>query len=698
MTDNQITVGTDIGGTFTDVWVTASDGRTAIFKSPTTSDLISGIIDALELAADEYDMEFTEFCERIERFGHGTTVGLNALLTGDAGETALLTTNGFADTLEIGRLKRQYAGLNTAEVRDYTERGQWPPLVSRENVREVSGRVDRSGAVVQPLQESEIQSIASALAEEGVDAIAVCLLWATENPAHERRICGILEEELPETYLSASHDVAPVVGEYGRMSTTLANAMLGPVMSSYFGELAASLRNHGFSERILAMTQAGGVVPAEGLASLPVSALFSGPAAMVIGCQAVGTQVGEKQLLTVDAGGTSFDTGLIVDGTPEMRSETTIGGADIQFPSIDVSSIGAGGGSIASVSNDSLSVGPESATSDPGPACYGRGGQRPTATDADLVLGVLNPDYFLGGQMDLDADAAKSAIRTAVAEPLEMSVREAAWGIRRVLDSKMSDLLRRVTIERGYDPREFTMVACGGAGPSHAWILCDELGIGTFIVPPTATVHSAYGTGNCDMRRTEEVSVHVRLESDARPTEDDLESLRTAFDEVRTGVSERFEHDVSNDAIELATSISVQYSGQHNSVDVAYPSDSVTRESFAEFLEAFEDEYESLYGRGAGFRDAGFELQSVRAVATVPLESLETTGEGEPLHVRETRPVVFDDPESPVETDVYRTRRPAAGESLDGPAVIEYVGHTAVVPPGGRAKTDEYSNLHVEVS
>lgn len=693
----RFTVGTDVGGTFTDIWVVSTGGRSLVVKTPTTEDILSGIKNGLKQAAHGFDLSFTAFCNRINRFGHGTTVGLNALLTGQTDTTALITTMGFADTLEIGRLKRQFSGLNDTEVRDYYQRGHWPPLVARENVWQIPERVDRSGRVVQKLDERAVRAAAEEIAESEFASVAVCTLWSVENPVHEKRIMEMLTDILPDAYLSVSHEVAPVIGEYGRMTTTVANAILGPIMSSYFRELEVSLRDSGLSERVLAMTQAGGVVPAETLEYLPVSALFSGPAAAVIGCQTSGEILNMGNILTIDVGGTSFDVGLIVDGSPVMRSETTVAGADIQFPSVDVNSIGAGGGSIATVENGALTVGPASAGSDPGPACYGRGGSLPTATDADLILGVLNPDYFIGGQISLDVDAAEHAIREHIAEPLNVSVTEAAWGIRRILDSNMSDLLRRVTIERGHDPRDFTMIACGGSGPSHSWMLCNELGIDTFVVPPTATVHSAYGTGTSDLRRTEDKSVHIRLPEGCDATDDQVETLQEALNRVEQEIHDAFDREDVARTLNIKRMLSCRYWGQHNSLSVMYPDTEITSTSLEAFLEEFEREYESLYGQGASFRQAGYEILSVRAIGTLPLESPTPEDHGDTLELQDTRPVVFEDPESPVETAVYRTDRPAPGVGIDGPAVVEYPGHTAVVPPAATARTGDACKLHVRV-
>ncbi|TPQ16882.1 hydantoinase/oxoprolinase family protein [Streptomyces sporangiiformans] len=405
-------VGTDVGGTFTDLWVYADDGRQAVLKAPSTADIIGGILRAVDLAADHFRLSAREFCSSIDRFGHGTTAGLNALLTSSAARTALITTAGFRDTLEIGRLKRQLAGLTELEIGDYRNRGRWPAAVPRQLVFEVGERIDSAGEVVVPLDEAGLDRVMDRVASAGVDAVAVATLWSVANPEHERRIGAAVRARFPEMFVSLSHQVAPSVGEYARMSTTAVNAALGPVMSAYLRRLDDALRGLGLAVPVVVMTSEGGVVSADVISDQPVSVLMSGPAAGVIACQGIGLRLGHENLLTVDIGGTSFDVGTIARGEPLMRGQLTVGGADIQRPAIDVATIGAGGGSIARVRDGALTVGPFSAGARPGPVCYGRGGTEPTATDADLVLGVLGEEDFAGGTMRLDGEAAPQRSRS----------------------------------------------------------------------------------------------------------------------------------------------------------------------------------------------------------------------------------------------------------------------------------------------
>src|ERR1039458_4841277 len=690
-------IGTDVGGTFTDLWVADDTGKSQVFKSPTTSDVLGGVLDAVRLAADVYGLKFEEFCAGIEKFGHGTTVGVSRLLTGRAAKTGVVTTLGFADTLEIGRIRRQTSGLSEAEVTDFFKHDRYRPLVTRDLVVEVRERIDAKGTVLIPLDEDDARVALRKLKEKKVEAIAVCMLWATVNPVHECRLKEIIAEEVGDIFVSLSHQTSPVVGEYGRMSTTAANASLGPIAGRYLAHLETTLKEHGMRVPILMMTNAGGVLPTDVLNDRPAYSLFSGPAAGVIGSLVLSERLKAPNVLTIDIGGTSFDVGVIVGGKPIRRSEISIAGADIRVPSIDVASIGAGGGSIASVKFGDLTVGPQSAGANPGPACYGRGGTQPTATDADLVLGVLDPKNFIGGQMQLDADAARRVIAEKVAIPLGISVEEAAWSIREVLDNKMADLLRRVTIERGFDPTEFTLLANGGAGPSHAWVLARELGLKGFVVPAAATGQSAYGCAHSDLGQTDERPVYLRVKPQAKPADGQLAPVDWAVQAGRKAIREGLDAAGARGNIEIEQSAAVKYRGQTNTVDIPLPADRFDAHAYQLTIEGFERQYESLFGRGASYSQAGFEVVAVRTIGHGKLNPAATAMQGDPLTVVGARDVVFDDPKKPVRSCIYRIRFPRPNEEVVGPCIVEYPGQSVVVPPGSAARSDVSGNLHVRL-
>jgi N-methylhydantoinase A len=688
-------VGTDVGGTFTDLWVSADDGNTRVFKSPTTRDVLGGVLDAIRLAAEAYGLTFEAFCAGIVRFGHGTTIGLNALLTGNAAKTAVLTTRGFGDTLEIGRLRRQTSGMNEVEWTDARLRNRVPPLVPRSRIVEIDERIDANGKVIAPLDEAQAREALRGLQGQGFEAVAVCTLWATVNPVHERRLRELIDEELPGMFVSLSHEISPGVGEYARMSTTAANAALGPLAGRYLAALEQKLQAAGMRVPVLMMTCAGGVLPTTILNDRPAYALFSGPAGGVMGSRATGAQIGLDNILTMDVGGTSFDVGVIVRGKPIMRSEISVAGADIRVLSIDVDSIGAGGGSLAAVEFGELRVGPRSAGANPGPACYGRAGVEPTATDADLVLGVLDPDNFLGGRMALDIAAARNAIEDKVAKPLGMSLMEAAWGIRQILDSKMADLLRRMTIARGYDPREFTLLANGGAGPSHAWVLCEELGLDGFIVPAAATAESAYGTANSDIGFTAERPAYVRVSPGGTPAAEQLSRVNDALEAAAAEVRSNLGLAAPKAEMAVERYVSIRFRGQTNHLDVPVGEGAFDHNAYADATRRFENQYETLFGRGAAFSNAGYEILSVRVMGSAALAPPAVATKGEPLVSHKSRKVVFDDPQKPVDTAIYLTTFPQSGATAAGPAIVEFPGQSVVVPPGMRATADAYGNLHV---
>jgi N-methylhydantoinase A len=688
-------IGTDVGGTFTDLWVAAGRGETRVFKTPTTADVLGGVVEAMRLAAQSYGLPFERFCAEIERFGHGTTVGLNALLTGNAARTAVLTTRGFGDTLEIGRLRRQTSGMNEIEMTDAYLRNRFRPLVPRSLVIELDERIDANGTVITPLDEGEARSALRGLKTRNVEALAVCTLWSIKNPVHEKRLREIALEELPGSFVSLSHEIAPHVGEYARMSTTAANAALGPLAGRYLARLEATLREAGMRVPVLMMTCAGGVLPTAVLSDRPAVALFSGPAAGVMGSQSIGAQIGLHNILTTDIGGTSFDVGVIVAGKPIMRSEISVAGADIRVHSIDVDSIGAGGGSIAAVEFGELRVGPKSAGANPGPACYGRGGTEPTATDADLVLGVLDPDNFIGGRMRLDVAAAERAIHERVAKPLGIGTMEAAWAIREVLDSRMADLLRRMSIERGYDPRDFVLLANGGAGPSHAWVLSAELGLDGFVVPAAATAQSAFGTGNADLGFTAERPAYVRIPPGGAPAADQMAQISAALGSAAAEVSDYLARAAAAGERRIERLISIRFRGQTHHLDVPLVDDAFDLDRFREATARFERQYETLFGHGAAFSHAGYELLSIRAVGTAALPPPGAAMRGEKLVRAGSRKVVFRDPKAPADTAIYRTSFPEPNATVDGPAIVEFPGQSVVVPPGATATADRYGNLHV---
>jgi N-methylhydantoinase A len=691
-------IGTDVGGTFTDLWVSDALGEIRVFKSPTTPDVKTGVIDVLKIAAADRGISFETFCADIVRFGHGTTVGLNALLTGRAARTAVLTTKGFGDTLEIGRMRRQTSGQSEVELTDFALRNRNAPIVPRRLVFEIDERIDSKGNVIKPIDPTQARTALAGLIRANVEAVAVCLLWSTANPAHELTLRELVTEVLPKAFVCLSHELSPLVGEYGRMSTTAANAALGPIAGRYLEALEQTLRAAGMRVPLLMMTNAGGVLPTAAIGDRPAFTLFSGPAAGVVGSSVMGRKLGLSNVLTSDIGGTSFDVGIIAGGKPILRREVSVGGADIRVPSIDVDSIGAGGGSIASVRFGQLTVGPMSAGANPGPVCYARGGVEPTVTDADLLLGILDADNFIGGRMRLDTDAAARAMHDKIARPLGVGTIEAAWGVREVIDSKMADLLRRMTIQRGYDPREFTLFANGGAGPSHAWAFARDLGLHGFVVPAAATAQSAYGCGNADLGVTKECAAYLRVGPGAEPDACAVEAIDEALGRVAGEARVELVRAGAQGEITVERLLAVRFRGQSNVIDVGVDAARFDAGAFRNLANKFEGIYESLFGRGASYGGAGHEIVSARAIARGVLQPPAARAQGTQLESAGVRRVVFNDPAAPVETAIYKTRYPAPDVKIDGPAIIEFPGQSVVVPPRGSATADEFGNLHVSIA
>lgn len=688
----KIRVGTDVGGTFTDLWARTDDGRELVVKSPSTPDIVGGILGAIDLAAVGLSLTPEDFCASVERFGHGTTAGLNALLTQTTPPTAIVTTEGFGDTLEIGRLQRQLVGLTDLEIGDYLNRGRWPALVERPLVFEVRERIDAHGDIVTPLTDDEIERIVSLVHAADVRAVAVCTLWSVSNPVHEHALADAIRRRLPDVFVSESHLISPTVGEYARMATTAVNAALAPVMSEYLARLNESLAARGVTCPIMVMTGEGGVVDAAEVSDEPVSVLMSGPAAGVIACRDVARELGFEHVLTVDIGGTSFDVGTVIDGEALLRTEFSIGGSDIQRPSIDVSTIGAGGGSIARVRNGALTVGPSSAGAHPGPVCYSRGGAEPTATDADLVLGVLAEEDFAGGTMTLDRDAAVRAIRERIAEPLGLSEIDAARGIRDILDARMADLLRSVTIERGHDPRDFVVFAGGGQGPSHAWALCRELGIREFVVTPVATGQSAFGTGTSQVSRTLTRPAYIRLDGSRTVVAGDIPQLMNLAAELRDAVSSAL-----GDVATMTTTLAIRYRGQAHHLDIELREDLADTAAAVTFFDRFEQRYESLFGAGSGFTKAGIEITSVRVVGAARGTGIPAAVHANLLSPAGMRDVYFDSSE-PISCRVYRCDFPAPDQQQTGPCLIVSSGQTLVVPADASVRTDTAGNFIVTLT
>ncbi len=670
----EILIGVDVGGTFTDfVWV--DQGKLQVLKLPTTPAQEEGFLSGLARFASG----------EIGRIVHGTTVATNALLEGKWVRTALITTQGFRDVLEIGRQNRP------ALYDLFCERPA--PIVPRKWRFTVAERMDARGKVIRPLDEVEVKRLARRLKEEGVESVAIVFLFSFLSPQHELEAREILNREGLDLPITISCEVLPEFREYERTSTTVMTAALRPVVEGYLARLAGALTTRKIKAPLLVMQSNGGISGTEEAGRLAAALLLSGPAGGVIGARRVGAASGFQDLITLDMGGTSADVSLVKDGEFTLTPEREVAGRPVRFPMIDVHTVGAGGGSIAWVdSGGILQVGPRSAGAVPGPACYGRGGDKATVTDAHLILGHLPQDSPLGGLPPLSRELAQEAI-SRIARKLKLSLEEAATGILEVADAIMERAIRVISVERGYDPREFTLVAFGGAGPLHGGTLARRLGIPRVLVPAQAGVLSALGLLSADLMHTFVRSLVVPLAE--VPLELANEILAGFLKEAgRLLESEG----VPEEKVRSQAAADLRYRGQAYELTLPLRDTFLSPDDLDFLAEAFHREHEKLYGYSA--ETEVVELVSLRLTAIgetekPPLPVIEAAGSPAEA-LRETRPVHLG-PAGWRKTPVYVREKLPAGAEIAGPAVIEGVESTCLVPPDALAEVDEYGNLILEV-
>jgi N-methylhydantoinase A len=690
-----LTVGVDIGGTFTDTVVMDDDGSIVSYKSPTTpGELVEGVFANLALAAAADGGDVDGLLGRVERIAHGTTAATNAYIERRGAKVGLLTTRGFEDTIFMQRMLGMTAGLAPSELTDYSRRRVPEPLCPRSLVFGIRERVDYAGRAVGRLREDDVAAAADVLRQAGVEAVAICFLWSFKNPAHEQRAAEIVREALPEAYVSVSSELVPRLGEYERTATTLVNAYLGPAIARYTDVLEHRLGGG----RVFLLDSSGGVMTPAEAGRAPVRLLLSGPSGGVTASQFLGSELGHEHVITFDMGGTSTDVGLIVDGQAIGRHETVAGKYHFLLPMVDVRTIGAGGGSIASVeSGGYVRVGPESAGADPGPACYGRGGERPTVTDADLVLGILDADRFLGGRLRLDVDAAARAISTHVAEPLGLGLEQAAAAVKRIVDTRMADLLRTVTIEQGHDPREFVLYAFGGAGPTHAPAFALDV-VDTIVVPASQSVHSALGAIASDVTLTAELAVPMRLTRTGGAAEADVDEIGRIFERLESRARAALEQQgVREEARTLTRFVEVRFTRQTKAVPVPFHG------SVAALLEAFLEAYAKRYGAESVPETAGFELVTfvVEGRGRLPrprVARYPAGGEDAAAASRGPRPAYDPVAGELVPTEIYDGPALRPGNRLLGPAIVEYPGTTVALTAGQEGRVDELLGIVVRRS
>jgi N-methylhydantoinase A len=674
-------VGVDIGGTFTDMLVTDESGGARLYKSPTTpQDPSIGLVETFERAARDHELGLDDFLSKVEAIVHGTTITTNSVLTGEGARTGFVTTKGFRDVLNMRR------GLKARQFEKYAPA---PPLVPRHRIQVVEERVTVDGEVMTPLNEDDVRAAALALKEEGVEAIAVSCLWSFLNPAHEERIGSILQEELPDAYVSLSTEVLPQIRVYERHSTTALNAYVGPVLKRYLVRLQEELADSGFDGTLLIMQSNGGVMSPELAERFAGNTLLSGPAGGPLAGVFYAATHELKNAITIDMGGTSFDVSLVADGTPTVTTEGEIGGHRIASPVLDIHTVGAGGGSIAWIdSGGLLAVGPKSAGADPGPACYGHGGTQPTVTDADLLLGYLDPEFFHGGELTLDVEAARKAV-AGIAEELGLDETDAAAGIYRVVNANMAAALSVVSVQRGHDPREFVLVVAGGAGPIHAAEIARELEIPLILVPRESSVFCAVGMLITDLK-------HDYVRTYARDLDKvDLDEVSGLYRDMAADARRTLgDEGVSDDRIEIDFAADLRYVGQFNEVEVPSTGGEVTSEVLDAMVGAFHKRHDTLYGYsmpGAPIELINLRV-SARGVTDKPQFSTVEAGSEDPSAARRGERSAYFEGEF-VDVPVYDALRLVNGNVVTGPAIVDQPTTTIVVPPGFQLVCDHYNNF-----
>ncbi len=682
-------MGVDIGGTFTDGVVIDPSGAIHPFKELSTPrDPSLGLYHVIRKAAAHFGRDLESFLGELDFFAHGTTVATNTLLTGTGARTGLILTAGFRDTLEMRRAHKENIWDLYLPVPE--------PLVPRRLRRGVAERIDYQGKVLQPLDEQDVVEACRLFRKEGVAAVAVCTLFSFLNPGHEQAIRRIVERELPGVFVSISSEVLPQIREYERMSTTVANAYVGPKLTVYLSNLERRLKGDGLKRAFYITASNGGVMTAETAIRHASATLLSGPAAGAIGAVFFAGLLPQKNLILMDMGGTSFDVTLVSQGRITLSTEGEIAGYRLAKPMIDIHTIGAGGGSIAWLDGGGmLKVGPASAGSDPGPACYGLGGGKPTVTDANLLLGYLNKDYFLGGEMRVSEEKAREAVRRHIAGPLGLSGEEAAAGIFRIINQSMADAAKVVSVQRGHDPREYALVSAGGACSIHACKIAEEVGCRAVIVPKAASVFCALGMLESDIRLD-----HVRTFNALIPGIDLAAFNQTIRQVEERALAELLQEGVERERATLLRSLDVRCVGQHHEVTIPIPGGGAIAENhLARIAESFHRAHERLYTYATP--ESPLEVMNLRitAVGAVDKAGLgrRAAGGADPAAARKgERRAWFEERGGFLPVPLYDRDRLAPGNRLEGPAIVEERITTVVVHPGWSLSVDEYENLLLE--
>ncbi|MBU1881125.1 MAG: hydantoinase/oxoprolinase family protein [bacterium] len=682
-------LGIDVGGTFTDFILISHSGETFTHKTLSTpEDPSIGVITGIHELASITNSTFDEFVARIETIVHGTTVATNALLTLGGAKTALITTKGFRDALEMRR------GIREEQYNNHYQ--NVTPLVPRYLRLGIEERVDSQGNVLTTLNESEIVSIVDYLKEENIEAIAVCYLNAYLNNVHEERTIQLLRDQLPSCFITSSTEVLPSIRFYERLSTTVLNAYIGPVVANYLASLTRKLEDIKFSGILLIMQSNGGVVMPEEVKKIPAATVLSGPAASPTAGTFYARMMGYKDCITIDMGGTSFDASLIIDGQCITSTDGAINRYRVALPTLDIVTVGAGGGSIGWIdSGGLLQMGPQSAGASPGPICYDKGGTLPTCTDANLVLGYLNPDFFAGGRIKLETERTKEILSEKIASKLGLSLIDAAVGMYRIINANMAHGVREVSIERGYDPRASLFIVAGGAGPIHAGEICKELEIPLFVVPSVSSIFCAAGMLLGDLKH-DYVRSYITSFSGL-----DQNHFLHLYDQLKeTGKSTLEQEGIAGDNIEYYPTLDMRYVGQYHEVPLAVPWREIQAFNLDYIEKEFHAEHNRLFGYSLENDETEIELINVRLRALGKTEKPEFwSGVADPVPLSAAlkghRDVYIPESNELKETAVYDGDLPLCGHTIPGPAIIERINTSIFISESYDCYVDKYGSFIV---
>jgi N-methylhydantoinase A len=679
-------IGIDTGGTFTDFVVLKEEtGELLTFKEPSSpEDPSIAVMRGLHGLKEQYDIQPLQ----ISRIVYGTTVATNAVLEQKGAKTGLLTTKGFRDVLEIRRQWRPRL-FDLYYIKP-------APLVPRYLRLEVEERIDSKGRILKRLQLDEIKNHLKKFIAEGVEAVAVSFLFSFLNPLHEMEVEDFIKREFPQMFVSISFDVCPEFREYERTATTVLNAYLMPIMSKYVKNLISHLKEYGLACPLRIMQSNGGLMRAENIERTPINTLLSGPVGGVVGGVKIAQVLGLKNIITIDMGGTSTDISLIQDGQVELTTEAEIAYNPVKIPQVNINTIGAGGGSIVSLFGKGIKVGPQSAGAYPGPVCYGRGGYRPTFTDAALKLGYLDPNYFLGGRIKLDFKSSCQILEQEIAKPLGMTSEEAAFAILLVQSANIESGIRAVSVEKGYDPREFTLISFGGASALIIGMIAEQLSIPKVLIPRWASVFSALGLLMADIRRTRSLTrIMAAKELNLKEVE---EIYRRLEEEVKESL---FLEGGNLDQIIIQKSCDMRYIGQAYEINIPLPTSSelISKETIEELCHLFHVYHRKRFGHSA--EEEPVELVCFRVLGILPIKGikffpLKRDKKGLPL--KGYRPAYFGKENGYLECPIFEWSEMDLDLKVKGPAIIEDPITTIVVYPGNQAEIDEFGNIHLNIT